>query len=266
MTAVRRPATATRWLSTFGLLALFLLIAACVSQGDLGRPTPVGAAGAEAAVVEILASATMTGTTANAPGSRPEPSIAVSNTAAATAEAPSALSTTPVTLLPTANAPTYVTIPAVAASVTATEPVSTAAPFEPDSPRQRLAPALAAPAYYSDGLPPVAITYMFADGAGPSEADEYVALINVSPVSVDLMGWTLRDIADGRPSFVFPSVPIRPWQEVRVYTNEVHAVWGGFTFNSGTAIWSNCEPDVAGLLGTDGVLVTQATYPPSETC
>jgi hypothetical protein len=103
------------------------------------------------------------------------------------------------------------------------------------------------------------------DGQTPqTEADEYVQLANQGADTADLAGWTLRDVADGRPEFVFPSYPLAPGARVRVYTNETHLQWGGFSFGSRTAIWNNnsTDADAAGLFDPQGREVSQMSYPP----
>ena len=70
------------------------------------------------------------------------------------------------------------------------------------------------------------------------------------------------DVDDGRPRFVFPSWVMAPGSVVRVYTNQVHRQYGGFSFGSGTAIWNNAEPDEAALYDRSGTLVSRKSYPP----
>ncbi|MBM3957510.1 MAG: lamin tail domain-containing protein [Gemmatimonadetes bacterium] len=106
------------------------------------------------------------------------------------------------------------------------------------------------------------IECIFYDGTGPSEPDEYVRIRNTGTAAVDLRGWVLVDVADGYPAFEFPSHTLAPGQEVRVYTNEVHPEWGGFSFGYGRAIWHNTEPDAAALLDSHGNEVSRVTYPP----
>ena len=75
-------------------------------------------------------------------------------------------------------------------------------------------------------------------------------------------GWRLEDISDHPPPFVFPAVTLKPGATVRVYTNQVHPEWGGFSFEWGSAMWNNRDPDRAGLYDDAGRLVSEATYPP----
>ena len=106
------------------------------------------------------------------------------------------------------------------------------------------------------------IACVFFDGAVPrSESDEYVQIVNVGDAQQDLAGWVLRD-SDGSPTFEFPSWVLESGGLVRVYTNEVHQEWGGFSFGRGSAVWNNSDPDTAELYDGAGVLVSAVSYPP----
>ena len=87
-------------------------------------------------------------------------------------------------------------------------------------------------------------------------------IVNLGDSAQDLEGWTLVDIADGSPVFTFPEALLEPAGRIRVYTNQVHPEWGGFSFKRGSAIWSNSDPDTAGLHNRAGELVSSKTYPP----
>ena len=107
------------------------------------------------------------------------------------------------------------------------------------------------------------IECIFFDGVVPrSEADEYVQIANLGDTFVDLDGWRLADISDGTPEFTFPAYSLNPGARARVYTNEVHPEWGGFTFSRGTSIWNNNKPDEAGLFNGQGTQVSTKAYPP----
>ena len=93
-----------------------------------------------------------------------------------------------------------------------------------------------------------------------TESDEYVEIKNYGSTSVDLKGWKLKDISDGKPTFTFPSYTLNSGAVVRVYTNEIHANYGGFSFGSATAVWANSDPDTAGLYDLSGKLVSQTSY------
>ena len=104
---------------------------------------------------------------------------------------------------------------------------------------------------------------VFYDGvASRQEPDEYVAIANNGSEAQELKGWRLVDVTDDGPTFTFPQIIIPAGGRVRVYTNEIHEDWGGLSFGRGTAIWSNSEPDLAGLYDPAGTLVSSKTYPP----
>ena len=80
---------------------------------------------------------------------------------------------------------------------------------------------------------------------------------------IDLKNWRLKDISDGRPEFIFETpYSLGPGDIVRVYTDEIHREWGGFTFDYGNPIWNNENPDKAGLFDPSGRLVSEKSYPP----
>ena len=107
----------------------------------------------------------------------------------------------------------------------------------------------------------VQITYIFYDGLVPRvESDEYVEITNLGDQPQDLVGWVLMDISEGYPSFTFPSYILAPGESIRVYTNEYHPEWGGFSFEYGRAVWNNSEPDVAVLYDSQGKEVSRRSY------
>ena len=107
----------------------------------------------------------------------------------------------------------------------------------------------------------VQITYIFYDGLVPNvESDEYVEITNLGDQPQDLEHWSLMDISEGYPLFTFPSYILAPGEKIRVYTNEYHPEWGGFSFEYGRAIWSNNEPDVAVLYDKQGKEVSRKSY------
>ena len=95
-----------------------------------------------------------------------------------------------------------------------------------------------------------------------TESDEYVEIANLGDAEQDLAGWTLLDVDDGSPSFLFPAWTLEPGGAIRVYTNEVHPQSGGFSFGRGTSIWNNNDPDTAALYDQNGDLVSSKSYPP----
>ncbi|MBA7708631.1 hypothetical protein ES703_117534 [subsurface metagenome] len=107
----------------------------------------------------------------------------------------------------------------------------------------------------------IQITYIFYDGLVPRvESDEYVEITNLGDQPQDLVGWVLVDISEGYPSFTFPSYILAPGKSIRVYTNEYHPEWGGFSFEYSQAIWNNTEPDVAVLYDNQGREIFRKSY------
>jgi len=107
----------------------------------------------------------------------------------------------------------------------------------------------------------VQITRIFYDGVIPRvESDEYVEITNLGTEPQDLAGWMLKDISEGYPSFTFPHYILESGTTIRVYTNEIHPEWGGFSFDYGKAIWNNTEPDMAVLYNTQGQEVSRKSY------
>ena len=86
----------------------------------------------------------------------------------------------------------------------------------------------------------IVIRKIFYDGkAGRTEKDEYAEIANIGNVRVELGGWRLN-AGDYNQNFVFPrSSALSPNQTYRVYTDEYHEEYGGFTFGSARALWSN---------------------------
>jgi competence protein ComEC len=108
----------------------------------------------------------------------------------------------------------------------------------------------------------VQITNIFYDGlVYRTESDEYVEITNLGSEPQDLAGWVLKDISDNGPSFTFPSYVLDPGQSIRVYTNEIHEEYGGFSFGYGQAIWQNDPPhDVSVLFNDQGIEVSRMSY------
>jgi beta-lactamase superfamily II metal-dependent hydrolase len=107
----------------------------------------------------------------------------------------------------------------------------------------------------------VQITYIFYDGiVYRTESDEYVEITNLGDTSQDLKGWTLLDKSEGYPSLTFPTYVLQPGQSIRVYTNEIHPQYGGFSFGSAKAVWNNSSPDTAVLMNAQGQEVSRKSY------
>ncbi len=107
----------------------------------------------------------------------------------------------------------------------------------------------------------VEITKIFYDGLEPrTESDEYVEIKNLGSEPVDLEGWVIKDISEGYPSLTFPAYILQPGESIRVYTNEIHPEYGGFSFDSGKAVWNNSSPDTAVLYNAQGQEVSRKSY------
>lgn len=107
----------------------------------------------------------------------------------------------------------------------------------------------------------VQITKIFYDGiVYRTESDEYVEIKNLGNKSVDLAGWRLVDIDEGYPAFIFPSYILESGQNIRVYTNEIHPEYGGFSFGFGKAVWNNSSPDTAVLYDAQGEEASRKSY------
>jgi len=107
------------------------------------------------------------------------------------------------------------------------------------------------------GTGQVEIIHIHWDGVGNSEPDEYVEIRNTGGSPVQLAGWTLSDAANH--VFTFPLFVMAPGQTCRVYTNEVHPEYCGFSYGSGTAIWNN-SGDTATLRDNQGKVVDTYSY------
>jgi hypothetical protein len=77
---------------------------------------------------------------------------------------------------------------------------------------------------------------------------------------VNLQGWKLIDIDEGYPELIFPYYILNPGQSIRVYTNEIHPEYGGFSFGQGTAVWNNSDPDTAVLYNAQGDEMSRKSY------
>lgn len=96
------------------------------------------------------------------------------------------------------------------------------------------------------------------------EADEYVQISNAGTKAEDLSGWVLRNLSRPTPGFTFRSVILQPGATIRVYTNEIHAEWGGFSFGLDRGIWSNGQSDLAALFDGTGQMTNSCSYPVTD--
>jgi hypothetical protein len=105
----------------------------------------------------------------------------------------------------------------------------------------------------------VRITYIRYDGDVPRvESDEYAVIENLGGSPVNLKGWRLN-AGDPGQDFTFPDFELQPGRQCRVYTNEYHPEYCGFSFGSGKAIWNN-EGDCGHLYDANGAEVSTYCY------
>lgn len=92
-----------------------------------------------------------------------------------------------------------------------------------------------------------------------TESDEYIEITNDGSAHTDISGWQIYADDKGQ-DFTFPEgTVIQSGQSYRVYTNEVHPEFGGFSFGIGRAIWNN-QGDMAVLRDAAGEQVSQLGY------
>lgn len=104
----------------------------------------------------------------------------------------------------------------------------------------------------------VSILDIHLDGTGTSKPDEYIEFQNVDSFPIQIDGWTVRN--DHGNVFAFPAFLLQPGQVCRVYTDEFHPDWCGFTYRSGSAIW-NDDSDCAFLRNGLGTPIDTYCYP-----
>lgn len=105
----------------------------------------------------------------------------------------------------------------------------------------------------------VTIVHVHYDGAEPRyEGDEYAVIRNNGGQPVNIGGWRLN-AGDRGQDFTFPSHVLAPGAECRVYTDEIHPQYCGFSFGRGSAIWNN-QGDCGYLYDTSGAVVSSYCY------
>jgi hypothetical protein len=110
--------------------------------------------------------------------------------------------------------------------------------------------------------PAVAITRVHARGeVGRAQSEEYVEVTNHGARAEDVSGWRL-DVGDSGQSFAFgPDTRLAPGQAVRVYTDEVHAESGGFSFGLAHAMERRRRHRQAVRHARDTRLATRLRHP-----
>ena len=176
------------------------------------------------------------------------------------------------TELPTPASSENPTATPVPEPLPAPTPTPTPTPTPIPTPTPTPTPTAAPTVVPTPATPPVplaagmVIECILFDGVVPrTESDEYVQLLNNGASPVEINGWRLRDmdLNEKGQTFTFGGSHLLPsGDRIRVYTNEYHPEWGGFSFGRGTSIWNNSNPDTAGLFNPAGALVSTRTYLP----
>ena len=105
----------------------------------------------------------------------------------------------------------------------------------------------------------VVISFIYYDGQVPQvESDEYAVITNQGGSPVNLAGWRLNAGNPGQ-DFIFPDYSLQPGANCRVYTNEYHPDYCGFSFSSGQALWRN-SGDCGYLFDASGAQVAEYCY------
>lgn len=106
----------------------------------------------------------------------------------------------------------------------------------------------------------VAITDIFYKGTvKQTESDEYIEITNQGNAAIELSGWRVN-AGNDKQDFTFPDgTMMEPGQIYRIYTDEVHPEWGGFSFGIKRAIWNN-KGDEGKVYDAEGKLVTSLAY------
>lgn len=161
------------------------------------------------------------------------------------------------TLRPTATvvASSPTAIPATAVPTQVPEPTEPPVPTVQPAPTEPPIPTVPPAGSSSD----VAITGIRANGdINPNEPDEYAIITNRGGGVVNLSGWRLNAGDDGQ-DFYFPGFELGPGMSCRVYTNENHPEYCGFSFGRGDAIWRN-SGDCGYLFEANGAEVSRYCY------
>ena len=120
-------------------------------------------------------------------------------------------------------------------------------------------PAPPSPTHTPASVPNIQITFILFDGTVPGvEGDEFVQITNQGSTAVNLQEWRLN-AGDPGQDFYFPNFLLDPGLSCRIYTNENHPEYCGFSFGRGQEIWNNSE-DCGYLYDEEGAQVSKYCY------
>ena len=108
-------------------------------------------------------------------------------------------------------------------------------------------------------VPNIQIIFIFFEGDVPGmESDEFAQITNQGLSAVNLQGWRLN-AGDPEQDFYFPNFLLNPGLSCRIYTDENHPEYCGFSFDIRHEIWDNGE-DCGYLYDDKGAQVSKYCY------
>ena len=108
-------------------------------------------------------------------------------------------------------------------------------------------------------VPNIQIVFIHFDGDVPSlESDEFAQITNQGLTAVNLQGWRLN-AGDPEQDFYFPNFLLDPGLSCRIYTDENHPEYCGFSFDIGQEIWNN-GGDCGYLYDDEGAQASKYCY------
>ena len=137
---------------------------------------------------------------------------------------------------------------------TVMEETETPSPSSTFSPANSPSPTLAPGSSY------IEITYInYSGDPTANEKDEYIEIKNFSNQHINITSWILYADSLG-VDFIFPEFSISPGQVCRIYTNEYHSDYCGFSFESDIPIWENEEGDCGFLFNLELEEISEYCY------
>lgn len=120
-------------------------------------------------------------------------------------------------------------------------------------------PTPPAPTHTPASVPNIQITVIRHSGTVPDvESDEFVQITNQGSIAVNLQGWRLN-AGELEQDFYFPDFLLDPGLSCRIYTDEEHPEYCGFSFQLGQEIWNN-GGDCGYLYDDEGAQVSKYCY------
>ena len=114
-------------------------------------------------------------------------------------------------------------------------------------------PVLSSPETTGD----ITIIYVHYQGNNSNEPNEFVEIKNNDIRPIQLYHWTLSNVQN--ETFLLPYLVLQPGQVCRIYTNEYHTQWCGFTLEQEIEVWDNIS-DTITLKNSTGQTVDSCSY------